>query len=642
LQLCTVVDRFRVIFRASLTFRRTMQRFLTKLTPEQAEQQRLRIADELATANAAAATAAAARPPARGPGRPRSAASGVTTLSAACTASSSDDENDTADTGENASSRKRPYTSWLASDDFHIIHDAVRRRQSFRGAVRELQQRFPRLPTQQHGKFELLHASTLRHWYARDSTRAVKLKSEYERFLGPQFDQQRVAGGGGPSSWWEQHPEATHSIIAALKVLRDEDRAAIAVGLRLLRWTVAAIAKQHGVADPPLSNGSLSHFAHQFMKWSWRCRTTAAAKLPADWQRQGEQMATRIAVHIEFSKVDPSLIVNWDQTGVILIPASSRTYERQGESRVAVLGAEEKRQITAVLASSMEGDMLPLQLIFAGKTERSRPPPTLASIAAGFHLTSSENHWSTQQTMQEYILNVIEPYRQRKIKDKALPLDSRMILVLDAWSVHRSAEFRSWMVKNHPLMHLVFVPANCTSHLQVADVALQKPFKSKIRDRFSEWAATIITEQASKGEISGLRAYLGLKELRPLLLEWALHAWNHLASPAGKEMILKGWFQCVHGHYNVLDPESRKKAVEAAAKGEIKAYDFVPAADEPDKLAEDVWEGDSDIEDDELDLTKLKAEGERKSKRAKLDRQPDIGSYMLDSSQIELSDDDDD
>jgi len=34
-----------------------------------------------------------------------------------------------------------------------------------------------------------------------------------------------------------------------------------------------------------------------------------------------------------------------------------------------------------------------------------------------------------------------------------------------------------------------------------------------------------------------------------------------------------------------------------------------------------------------------KAEGERKSKRAKLDRQPLIGSYMLDSSQIELSDD---
>ena len=112
--------------------------------------------------------------------------------------------------------------------------------------------------------------------------------------------------------------------------------------------------------------------------------------------------------------------------------------------------------------------MLPLQLIFAGKTERSRPAATAASTAAGFHLTSSENHWSTQQTMREYIEHVIEPYRQRKVKEKGLKHDSRMVLVLDAWSVHRSEEFRTWMAKNHPLMHLVFVPANCTSHLQVA------------------------------------------------------------------------------------------------------------------------------------------------------------------------------
>jgi hypothetical protein len=216
-----------------------------------------------------------------------------------------------------------------------------------------------------------------------------------------------------------------------------------------------------------------------------------------------------------------------------------------------------------------------------------------------------------------------------------------MILVIDAWSVHRSAEFRSWMEKNHPLMHLVYVPANCTSHLQVADVALQKPFKSKIRNQFSDWAAEIIMKQALSGEITGLRAHLGIKELRPLALEWALAAWNYLAGPAGKELILTGWFQCVRAHCNVMDAEQRKRAVECAAKGELKAYNFVPGDNEPEQHGEDIWnDGDSDSDvDDELDLTKPKAEGERKSKRQKLDRQPLIGSYMLDSSQIELSDD---
>ena len=419
-----------------------MHRYLIKLTPAQAEQQQQRLADEAAVAVAAAAAAATRAPP-RGPGRPRSAAS-VTTLFSefACSPSSSDDDDNDAAA---APSHKRSYTSWLTSDAFHLIHDAVRRRQSFRGAARDLQQRFPRLPTQQHGTYDLLRASTLRRWYARDNTGAIKLRPEYERFLGANNAMQPVAGGSGPQTWWEKHPDATQAIREALQALRDEERVGIAVGLRLVRWTVAAVAEKLQLPDPPLCNASLSRFVHRVLNWTWRCRTTAAGKLPEDWQAQleGTQMAQRIAVHIEFSEVDESLIVNWDQTGVILmIPAASRTYEKQGETRVAVLGAEEKRQITAVLASSMADDMLPLQLIFAGKTERSRPAATAASTAAAFHLTSSENHWSTQQTMREYIEHVIEPYRQRKVKEKGLKHDSRMVLVLDAWSVHRAEEFR--------------------------------------------------------------------------------------------------------------------------------------------------------------------------------------------------------
>ena len=505
-----------------------------------------------------------------------------------CSASSSDED----EPEEVAASRKRSYTSWLASDDFHFIHDAVNRRQSFRRAVRELQERFPKLKTQERGKFDKLRASTLRHWYARDATGTIKLKDDYERFLGPRHGLLTISRGSGAESWWSTNSAATLEIVQALQHLRSEDHAGIAVGLRLLRWTVAAIAEKHGLANPPLSNGSLCTFAHEVMMWRWRRCTTTANKLPTDWQRQGEHMAMRIAVHIEFSKVEPCLIVNWDQTGIILVPAASRTYEKRGEDRVVVLGAEEKRQITAVLASSMDGDMLPLQLIFKGKTHRSRPAHTAASVAAGFHLTSTENHWSTQYTMQEYITRIIEPYRQRKIKERALPHDSRMILVLDAWSVHRSEEFRKWIATTHPLMHLVYVPANCTSHLQVADVVLQKPFKSKIRERFGDWAAEIIKQQATAGKITGLRSHFGIKELRSLVLAWTLDAWNYLASPAGKEMILKGWFKCVHAHFSVLDAEHRKKAVMAAVKGDLKAYDVVPVEEEPEKHGQDVWHSD--------------------------------------------------
>jgi len=103
-------------------------------------------------------------------------------------------------------------------------------------------------------------------------------------------------------------------------------------------------------------------------------------------------------------------------------------------------------------------------------------------------------------------------------------------------------------------------------------------------------------------------------------------------------LIITGWFKCVLYHYDARDPQKRKEAVELAARGVIKPYNFVPQEDEAQKHGDDIW-CDSDAEDDELDLATPKADGKRKSKRTKLDRQPQIGSYMLDSSQIELSDD---
>ena len=87
----------------------------------------------------------------------------------------------------------------------------------------------------------------------------------------------------------------------------------------------------------------------------------------------------------------PSLVVNVDQTGLNLVPAASWTYEQRGATAVAVIGAEDKRQITACLASSLYGDLLPLQLIFTGTTTRCHPAATAASNAASIHITHSAN-----------------------------------------------------------------------------------------------------------------------------------------------------------------------------------------------------------------------------------------------------------
>jgi hypothetical protein len=83
-------------------------------------------------------------------------------------------------------------------------------------------------------------------------------------------------------------------------------------------------------------------------------------------------------------------VINLDQTGLHLVPAGSRTYETKGSKQVPIAGMDDKRQITAVVASSLDGQLLPLQLIFQGKTDASLPQHTDASTLAGFHLKMSQ------------------------------------------------------------------------------------------------------------------------------------------------------------------------------------------------------------------------------------------------------------
>ena len=65
------------------------------------------------------------------------------------------------------------------------------------------------------------------------------------------------------------------------------------------------------------------------------------------------------------------------------------------------------------------------------------------------------------------------------------------------------------MKKQHPRIHLVYVPANCTSRLQLCDVALQRPFKSCIKQSFNDWAATAIAAQIKCGKVTGITEQLG-------------------------------------------------------------------------------------------------------------------------------------
>lgn len=612
-----------------------------RITAEAAQLQLQRIAAEAERAAAEAAVAAEARRAEEeraallrpGPGRPKLERNANDVLAAAAPAAATAAAT-AADDGatEERAGKRGKYCNWFATPLIHDILAAYQQSQhSARKTVEWLKRTFPRLPTEAAGRFDDLSESTVRSWHGDDG----KLLPRFQEALRCN---QMAPRGAGPLPALAGHPEIEDEAVRVLTIMRERGATVNIVVVRLVLRALILKHEAQLLSTLKLSSFFCSRWARERMSWSWRQRTTAASKLPNDWRQRGIDMAKRVAYFMQIYAVHPSLIVNMDQTGVHLAPADVRTYEQRGSKHVAVVAAEDKRQITACIASSLNGDFLPLQLIFQGKTDACHPPAADCAKDAQVHITHSENHWSNQQTMRQWVEFVLMPYAERQIAAHSLQPDAKLVLVLDVWAVHKSEEFRMFLRTHHPRIHLVFVPANCTSQLQVADVVLQRPFKHGIRKRFNEWAARIIQDQVDSDDILGLSPYLKMSVVKPLILQWCVDSWSALNQEKGRSYVKMGWHTCCVSLFDVLDATKRTQAVEESARGEIEAAAFIPAEEEQettDNESSDVDEEDE--EKDELDVMKERQYGSRKSDRKRA--APKNFGFQISSQQIALSED---
>jgi hypothetical protein len=236
--------------------------------------------------------------------------------------------------------------------------------------------------------------------------------------------------------------------------------------------------------------------------------------------------------------------------------------------------------------------------------------------------------------MQEYVKEVIMPYAEERIQEHRLHADAKIILVLDVWAVHKSAEFRQFLRTSYPRILLVFVPPNCTSKLQVADVVLQRPFKHGITSRFSLWAAKQIKEQISSNRVVGLNDSFKMKSVKPLVLQWCIESWTELKE--NKALILKGWEKCCTSLYNINDPAKRNEAVLAVAKKELEES-FIPSEEEAPNQYKDASDSEGEEGEDEFDISKAINFGERRSGRVK--NQIKRLGFMMVSTAIQQSSD---
>jgi hypothetical protein len=109
------------------------------------------------------------------------------------------------------------------------------------------------------------------------------------------------------------------------------------------------------------------------LNWTARCSKKAGPKLPVSWDDLCEMTFFRFFTTIPTADIHQSLLINLDQTGIILIPGGTqRTYNEKGICQRDLYGKEETRTVTVVLITSANGSVLSLQDVWKGKSERSQ------------------------------------------------------------------------------------------------------------------------------------------------------------------------------------------------------------------------------------------------------------------------------
>ncbi len=154
----------------------------------------------------------------------------------------------------------------------------------------------------------------------------------------------------------------------------------------------------------------IGQFLESVMDWTVRRGTQAAAHIPENAPEMCERALFRIVHLITFYDIPASLIINMDQTGIILFTANNKTYAAKGSRQVTIAGKDEKRAYTLCVATTPAGDILPFQQVWSGKTKQSLPsnraPGMVEAIASGFDFASADSkkktsHFSTLKTMKE-------------------------------------------------------------------------------------------------------------------------------------------------------------------------------------------------------------------------------------------------
>ena len=155
----------------------------------------------------------------------------------------------------------------------------------------------------------------------------------------------------------------------------------------------------------------------------------------------------------------------------------------KGAKRVEIGGLNDKRQMTAVLAGTANGQFLGPHLIYSGLTAKCLPKNV--KFLSDWHITTTPTHWSNEQTMLQYIDRLICPYVERKRKELQLGSEFPALVMFGDFSGQTTQVIFDHL-KKHGIMY-VLIPKTCADRLQPMDLSVNKPFNDRLKQSFQTW-----------------------------------------------------------------------------------------------------------------------------------------------------------
>ena len=238
---------------------------------------------------------------------------------------------------------------------------------------------------------------------------------------------------------------------------------------------------------------------------------------------------TSLVETVVMEEIPGELILNLDQTGIMIVPSNSWTMEKMGANGVEIAGLKDKRQITAAFCGTILGDFLPVQLIYKGTTSRCHPR---FNFPAGLNITHSKN---TEKTVIEYITSTIVPYVDANREDN----ETAALVIMDNFRGQVTPSVDSLLEDNN--IQVSLLPANTTDRLQLLDISVNKDF---LREKFQDWYANKVLQQLDSSvdidqELQPID--LSLPVLRELGAKWITEMAGYFAN--NPDIIVKGFIK---------------------------------------------------------------------------------------------------